>query len=90
MKIKTLTININLLKFSDSDLLIAVSNELPGLNAPGRTREQIERNIEAGIRFIFEEQGKKVISVSTVDVTPDLPDFILPGCLTATATLEAT
>lgn len=62
---QTKSITISTVQYRGSDLLMAFSDDLPGLLVPGRTQDELKRKLPDAIREIFEAQGCQVISVTT-------------------------
>ena len=74
------TIRIRLLKHKDTDLLMAVSDELRGLVLHGRSVDEIERRLPAAIGDLLRAEGFDVVSMSLmVDKAFEVPDFGPPA-----------
>lgn len=85
-EIVELSINVRVVEHKSSKLLIAMSNDLPGLYVAAQSEDQIEREIEGAIRQVLEAQGKNVISITT-EIDTDLPDGFLRHTMVANAKL---
>ncbi len=73
-------IRITVLEHRNTDLLMAISYDLPGLMVPGRSEEELAEKIPAAIQEILEAEGNKVLSVELMEPRADLPeDFIPPA-----------
>ncbi len=61
-------IRIHVLTHSTTDLLIATSDDLPGLMVAGRSHEQLQHDLPAAIKELLEANGRLVVSVDKIDV----------------------
>lgn len=66
--IETRTIDVQIVKRRDSDLLIAISGDLPGLMVPGRSDQEVVSKLPDAIREILEAQGNKAIGRDVVRI----------------------
>ena len=64
---RVLTVRITLKKHKSSDLLVAMSHDLPGLYVAARTEEQIEAELPGAIRELLEAEGKTGVEVSPAE-----------------------
>lgn len=87
--IETRTIDVQIVKRRDSDLLIAISGDLPGLMVPGRSDQEVVSKLPDAIREILEAQGNKVVSVSAERESDQLPPAFIATRMIASAKLEA-
>lgn len=88
--IVTRLIKIRVVQHRNSDLLVALSEDLKGLMVPGRSDEELEQKVPDAIREILEAQGFKVISVTADFEDDSLPDAFMARELVANAKVEAT
>ena len=76
-------IRIQILQHKKTDLLMAISHDLPGLLVPGRSEEEIAERLPAAVQEILEAQGKTVVGVPRVRPDPGFPtDFMPPAYIT--------
>jgi hypothetical protein len=76
-------VRIQILRHRDSDLLVAFSDDLPGLYVQGRSEEELARRIPIVMRDLLEAQGKIVARIERGE--DDTPDAFLLSRLTFTA-----
>lgn len=87
----TKQIRIMILRHKNTDLLLAVSEDLRGLMVPARSEEDLLAKIPAAIQELLEAEGNSVISIDPVREDPDFPaDFIPPAYITDAHLSEAT
>jgi len=63
--VETRTIRIKVAEHRNSDLLVAISDDLKGLMVPGRSEEELLNKLPAAISELLEVQGFKVLAVTT-------------------------
>jgi hypothetical protein len=56
---------IDVLTHRESDLLVAVSDDLPGLMVQARSQAELHARIAPAIRELLEAQGNQVLNVET-------------------------
>lgn len=71
-------LRITVLQHRITDLLMAVSYDLPGLMVPGRSEEELNVKLPAAIQELLEAEGHQVLSVEIVEKGWDLPADFLP------------
>lgn len=59
------SIAVEVMQHKTTGLLVAQSEDLPGLMVAARTYEQLEREIPEAIKEVLEASGSKVVSVDT-------------------------
>jgi hypothetical protein len=64
---------IEIVRYAKTDLLMAFSNELPGLLVPARGEEELDRRLIGAICEILEAQGAINISVTVKSEPSELP-----------------
>jgi hypothetical protein len=77
---------IEVRRYRDSDLLLATSDDLRGLNVVGRTDQEIELRVPGSVRELLEAQGHSVVDVAAE--RSDRSGFVLRN-LVAKVTLAA-
>jgi hypothetical protein len=82
----TRSIHVYLVKHRESDLLIALSDDLRGLTVPGRTEEEVRDKLPFAIRQILEAEGQTVLGVEP-EPTPEIPSSFAKHWIVANATL---
>jgi hypothetical protein len=82
------TIRIQVRKYRDSDLLLATSDDLRGLNVIGRSDSEIKEKVPGSVREMLEAQGHRVRSVETQ--LPNGSEGFIVRDLVASAELELT
>ena len=82
------TIRIQVRKYRDSDLLLATSDDLRGLNVIGRSDSEIKERVPGSVREMLEAQGHRVRSVETQ--LPNGSEGFIVRDLVASAELELT
>jgi len=83
-------IRIEILKHRDTDLWLAISDDLPGLVVHGQSHGELEDRIEPAILALFEADGYKVLDIETEKRNLDLPEgFEMPEAYIASASLKA-
>ena len=60
-------IGIQVIEFDQTGLLIAFSDDLPGLYVYGRSDDDLEKNLPVAIKDLLEAQGKRNVKVVKVD-----------------------
>lgn len=71
---------INVVQHKSSDLLVALSPDLPGLMVPGRSVNEIEERLPAAMQELLEARGFKVVRIETTPENDHLPEaFAKPG-----------
>ena len=71
-------VRITVLQHRTTDLLMAVSYDLPGLMVPGRSHEELTAKLPAAIQELMEAEGYEVESVEMFGREWDLPQEFLP------------
>ena len=79
--------NIKIVKHRNTGLLVATSEDLPGLMVASRSHEELEREVPIAIREMLEARGEKAPHVEVVDGDRLSSDF-LSYSMVAKATLE--
>ena len=82
------SIAVEVIQHKTTGLLVAQSEDLPGLMVAARTYEQLEREIPEAIREILEASGKTVLSVDTEPKSGISAKFV-QRCVIAHARLSA-
>jgi len=77
---------IEVRQYRDSDLLLATSEDLRGLNVVGRSDQEIESRVPGSVRELLEAQGHRVAQVTAE--RSDKSGFLLRN-LVAKVTLAA-
>ena len=85
---QTKTIHVRAYVHKKTGLLMAYSDDLPGLLVPGRTEEELEERIPGAIEEILQAQGFRVISITTEREESELPEAFRPPAFIAAAQLE--
>ena len=62
--------DIDVVRYNNSDLLMAFSKDVPGLLVSGRSETEIDKKLPGAIREILEAEGKKNITI-TIEIEPD-------------------
>jgi len=79
---QVLEIRVVTAQHKSTDLLMAYSDDLPGLLVPGRSHEEIREKLPEAIKEILEANGNRVARVEANDENSDLPEnFHLSGFL---------
>lgn len=81
-------INIKVLCHRTSDLMMAISDDLPGLIVPGRTEEELSERIPAAIEEIYQAQGYEVLNVEAVPEDNQIPSGFKVPAFIASASLS--
>lgn len=81
-------IEVLVLQRKKSDLLIAYSDDLPGLLVTGRTIEELEDRIPRAVKEILEAQGHVVLRVTTKSDRSQIPSDFGPAGYTANAVYQ--
>ena len=79
---KTMLITIDVFRYEDTGLLMAVSDELKGLMVHGRNERELNRRIPQAIRAIFEAEGKevyKLVRERPGRAVPKIPKIFAPS-----------
>ena len=83
------SISIKVFCHRKTDLLMAMSNDLPGLVVHARTDEELERKLPLAIRDLLEASGNEVVQLTVVkDESLSLHNFGPPAFI-ANASLTA-
>jgi hypothetical protein len=56
----TRNFTIQILRYQDSDLLAAFSDDLPGLLVPARSHEELDERLPRAVKELLEAQGEAV------------------------------
>lgn len=72
-------IHVHVLKHQDTGLLMAVSDDLPGLIVHGRSEAELETRIPNAIRDLLEASGGYVESVTMERDKRHVPEFGPPA-----------
>jgi hypothetical protein len=80
---------IQIASYAKSDLLIAYSDDLPGLLVTARSEEELARRVPLMARQILEAEGTTLIDVELEREPPSLPAGLTPFRFTAHASLAA-
>jgi hypothetical protein len=86
-EIVTRLVNIRIVQYRNSDLLVALSDDLKGLMVPGRSEQEIANKVPDAVREIFEAQGFRVVSVTSE--SENLPPSFVAREFVASAKIEA-
>jgi hypothetical protein len=65
------TVKINVITHRKTGLLVARSDDLPGLMVHGRSDEELDERIPDAIRALMEAQGERVADVIKVGDEPE-------------------
>jgi hypothetical protein len=79
---------IEIVRYAKTDLLMAFSNELPGLLVAARGEEQLDQRLIGAVRELLEAQGATNICVSLKSEPSDLPSDFIPSRFRAHASLQ--
>ena len=71
-------VRLTVLQHRTTDLLMAVSCDLPGLMVPGRSAEELNAKLPAAIQELLEAEGHRVVSVEIAERDWNLPADFLP------------
>jgi hypothetical protein len=70
---------IEIVRYAKSDLLMAFSNELPGLLVPARGEEELDQRLIGAICELLEAQGAINIFVTLKREPTELPSDLIPS-----------
>ena len=79
---------IEIVRYAKTDLLMAFSNELPGLLVPARGETQLDQRLEGAIRELLEAQGATNVSLTLRSEPSELPPEFIPSRYKARASLR--
>jgi hypothetical protein len=83
------SIKIRVLRHSGTDLLMAMSDDMPGLVVHARSDEEIERKLPIAVRDLFEASGFTVASVSLLRDESAAPANFGPPAFIVNASFSA-
>lgn len=86
---ETLNIAIQSKVHRSTGLLVAFSDDLPGLLVHGRTDDEISAKLPGALREILEALGRRVLSVQLIETGDSEPAGFEPRGFRAAAELEA-
>jgi uncharacterized protein DUF1902 len=78
---------IQILRYKDSDLLTAFSDDLPGLLVPARSHEELDERLPRAVKELLEAQGETDVSVVLEDAPAGSPKGFVSFARKAHATL---
>lgn len=79
---------IEIVRYTKTNLLMAFSNDLPGLLVPARGEEELDQRLVGAIRELLEAQGATNISLTLNGEPSDLPSDFIPSRFKARASLR--
>jgi hypothetical protein len=85
----TRTIKVAIMQHRDTGLLIATSDDLPGLFLAGRTEKAIGDQLPDAVRTLLEADGSNVLSLTTGRDSTGLPPAFSTHNFIASAQVEA-
>jgi Domain of unknown function (DUF1902) len=80
---------IQILRYQDSDLLTAFSDDLPGLLVPARSHAELDERLPRAVKELLEAQGGTDVSVDLEDAPAGSPKGFVSFSRKAHATLAA-
>ncbi len=87
-RVEERTIKIVVKEHRKTHLLLAKSEDLPGLMVAARSEDQLDRELPSAIREVLEAQGNVVLSV-TMDAANDFSGEFIQRTVSAHAKLTA-
>jgi hypothetical protein len=83
------SIKIKVLRYNKTGLLMAMSEDMPGLIVHGRSDEELERKLPLAVRDLLEADGHEVVQVTVVRDESSSPHNFGPPAFIANASLTA-
>ena len=87
MTVRTKIVKIEVVRHRTTGLLVAMSDDLPGLMVHGRTDEEIDERLEGAVRELLEAEGKTVVDIEVTPAEDGLPKGFVTGAVIASARL---
>jgi len=79
---------IEIVRYAKTNLLMAFSNDLPGLLVPARSEEQLDQRLLGAIRELLEAQGATNIALTLTNEPSELPSDFIPSRFKARASMQ--
>jgi hypothetical protein len=79
---------IEIVRYAKTDLLMAFSNDLPGLLVPARSEEQLDQRLAGAIQELLEAQGATNVSLTLNSEPSELPSEFIPSRFKAQASMR--
>lgn len=83
------TIRVSMIRHQKTGLLVAISDDLPGLMVAGHTQAEVARKIPTAIRMLLEAEGKSVVALDAESTNKNLPDAFASSSFIAHARFQA-